>query len=380
MKMKSLLVAALLLVTMMVTMVTSCGDHQEVEPGQAVQLSDMPVGFGVGETSLRLADEIAVTRGVAFQPAWSTTKGSTMAVTAVHYPQDSETPIQMMGEQTVTCKEVTTTLPATYVWQYAPVVYWPKSGLMDFFAYAPATEARTEVSTLTPSHVNHQAMLMKCHVPASEITTIHTLGTSNGAVSAATPHDASKQHDLMFAFQRRLRCEDYASSVTSKVTMQFAHAMAGIKLDVTGLKDAMDDNGTPSDDSDDTPKVPAGTSKIVIGIGRLKTGGTLAICEPATAGETPDVVWTLDGLEGTFYETYTVTWASSPATITTIEREGGNEDDVFFFPPQVLEQGLTVTAYFYDQDNKRIGYRTLTLPKSELGELTRGTIKTLKIK
>lgn len=373
MKMKSLLVAALLLVTMMVTMVTSCGDHQEVEPGQAVQLSDMPVGFGVGETSLQLADEIAVTRGVAFQPAWwSSTDGSTMAVTAVHYPQDSETPIQMMGEQTVTCKKQDTSTPA--VWQYAPVVYWPKSGLMDFFAYAPAKEARTEVSTLTPSHVNHQAMLMKCHVPASEITTIHTLGTSNGAVSAAKPHDASKQHDLMFAFQRRLRCEDYASFVNHKVTMQFAHAMAGIKLDVTGLKDAKDDNGTPSDDSDDTPKVPAETSKIVIGIGRLKTGGTLAICEPATAGETPDVVWTLDGLEGTFYETYTV------ASDGSISREGGKTDDVFFFPPQVLEQGLTVTAYFYDGTNKRIGYRTLTLPKSELGELTRGTIKTLKIK
>lgn len=371
MKMKSLLVAALLLVTMMVTMVTSCGDHQEVEPGQAVLLSDTPVGFGVGETSLQLADEIAVTRGVAFQPAWwSSTDGSTMAVTAVHYPQDSETPIQMMGEQTVTCKEVTTTSPETYVWQYAPVKYWPKSGLMDFFAYAPATKARTEVSTLTPSHVNHQAMLMKCHVPASEITTIHTLGTSNGAVSAAKPHDASKQHDLMFAFQRRLRCEDYASFVNRKVTMKFAHAMAGIKLDVTGLKDAKD--------SDDTPKVPAGTSKIVIGIGRLKTGGTLAICEPAGA---PGVVWTLDGLEGTFYETYTVTWAGSPAAITTIEREGTNKtDDVFFFPPQVLEQGLTVTAYFYDGTNKRIGYRTLTLPKSELGKLTRGTIKTLKIK
>ena len=376
MKMKSLLVAALLLVTMMVTLVTSCGDHQEVEPGRAVLLSDTPVGFGVGETSLQLADEIAVTRGEAFQPAWSTTKESTMAVTAVHYPQDSETPIQMMGEQTVTCKEVTTTLPATYVWQYAPVVYWPKSGLMDFFAYAPATKARTEVSTLTPSHVNHQAMLMKCHVPASEITTIHTLGTSNGAVLAATPHDASKQHDLMFAFQRRLRCEDYASSVTSKVTMQFAHAMAGIKLDMEGLKDAKDDNGTPSDNSDDTPKVPAGTSKIVIGIGRLKTGGTLAICEPATAGA-PGVFWTLDGLEGTFYETYTV------ASDGSISREGGNEDDVFFFPPQVLEQGLTVTAYFYDDANERIGYRTLTLPKTEangLGELTRGTIETLKIK
>lgn len=370
MKMKSLLVVALLLVTMMVTMVTSCGDHQEVEPGQAVLLSDTPVGFGVGETSLQLADEIAVTRGVAFQPEWSTTDGSTMAVTAVHYPQDSETPIQMMGEQTVKCKKQDASTPA--VWQYAPVVYWPKSGLMDFFAYAPATKARTEVSTLTPSHVNHQAMLMKCHVPASEITTIHTLGTSNGAVLAAKPHDASKQHDLMFAFQRRLRCEDYASSITSKVTMKFAHAMAGIKLDVTGLKDAKD--------SDDTPKVPAETSKIVIGIGRLKTGGTLAICEPATAGATPDVVWTLDGLEGTFYETYTVTWAGSPAAISNISREGGKTDDVFFFPPQVLEQGLTVTAYFYDQDNKRIGYRTLTLPKSELGELTRGTIKTLKIK
>lgn len=356
-----------MVVTMMVTMVTSCGDHQEVEPSQAVQLSDTPVGFGVGETSLQLADEIAVTRGLAFQPEWSTTDGSTMAVTAVHYPQDSETPIQMMGEQTVTCKEVTTTSPETYVWQYAPVKYWPKSGLMDFFAYAPATEARTEVSTLTPSHVNHQAMLMKCHVPASEITTIHTLGTNNGAVLTATPHDASKQHDLMFAFQRRLRCEDYASFVNRKVTMQFAHAMAGIKLNVDGLKDAKD--------SDDTPKVPAGTCKIVIGIGRLKTGGTLAICEPATASATLDVVWTLDGLEGTFYETYTV------ASDGSISREGTNKtDDVFFFPPQVLEQGLTVTAYFYDGTNKRIGYRTLTLPKSELGKLTRGTIKTLKIK
>lgn len=350
-----------MVVTMMVTMVTSCGDHQEVEPSQAVQLSDTPVGFGVGETSLQLADEIAVTRGMAFQPAWSTTNESTMAVTAVHYPQDSETPIQMLGEKTVTCTGATTTSPA--VWQYTPLIYWPKSGLMDFFSYAPATEARTEVSTLTPSHVNHQAMLMKCHVPASEITTIHTLGTSNGDVLASTPHDASKQHDLMFAFQRRLRCEDYASSITNKVTMQFAHAMAGIKLNVDGLKDAKD--------SDDTPKVPAGTSKIVIGIGRLKTGGTLAICEPAGA---PDVVWTLDGLEGTFYETYTVTSDGS------ISREGGNEDDVFFFPPQVLEQGLTVTAYFYDSTDKRIGYRTLTLPKSELGELTRGTIKTLKIK
>lgn len=348
-----------MVVTMMVTMVTSCGDHQEVEPSQALQLSDTPVGFGVGETSLQLADEIAVTRGLAFQPEWSTHDGSTMAVTAVHYPQDSETPIQMMGEQTVTYTGATATSPA--VWQYTPLIYWPKSGSMDFFAYAPATVARTEVSTLTPSHVNHQAMLMKCHVPASEITTIHTLGTSNGYVSAAKPHDASKQHDLMFAFQRRLRCEDYASFVNHKVTMQFAHAMAGIKLDVDGLKDAKD--------SDDTPKVPAGTSKIVIGIGRLKTGGTLAICEPAGA---PDVVWTLDGLEGTFYETYTV------ASDGSISREGGKTDDVFFFPPQVLEQGLTVTAYFYDGTNKRIGYRTL--PKSELGELTRGTIKTLKIK
>lgn len=333
------------LIIALLAMVTSCTtDIGDQESSMSVEYTDIPIGFGVSDIS----------RGTAQNSTWD--NGSTFAVTALHYSQGSSTPLSLINDNTVTYAD------ATSSWTYAPVVYWPKSGTVDFFSYAPACEgARKEFSSLTTSHINHQAMLMDCHVPASQITTIHTLQTL-GTATTPYPHDASNQYDMMFAFQRNVLCAE--QSVTSKVTMHFAHVMSGITLNLENLKTAKDPGSADL-------KIPANTSKIVIGLGRIKTGGTLAICDASAPN---DVIWTLDGLEGTFYETYDVTWEG--ANISGITREG--IDGTFFFPPQKLESGLTITAYFYNSSGTRIGYRTLT--ENSITELERGKIITLNLK
>lgn len=366
-------------------LLTGCQQEQEDLWGAAeVEYSKTPVSFVTQETGT------TGTRGTELQSAWSVTEGSTMAVWAYYYQYGGSTPQSMLQEDTITCKE-TPASSGNYVWNYSPVIYWPKNGTMDFFAYAPAcVGARKQINNILPSNINYQALLMNCHVPASQITTIHSLGSNNTKVTTF-PHDAKGQHDLMFAFERNMKCDE--QSTTSKVNFKFVHAMAGLKIDMSEFKDAKDDNGTPGDPSDDTPKIPTGTTKIIIGIGRIKTGGTLAICEPASGEVQPTVVWTLDGLEGTFYETYSVTdkierettgiTAENPANPTDDEKDVWENDATFFFPPQPFETGLTVTAYFYNNEHKRLGYRTLTLPINNPGdikELKRGEIITLKIK
>lgn len=324
------------LIIAIMAMITSCTtDIGDQESSMSVEYTNIPIGFDAG----------SISRGTAQNNTW--TDGSTFAVSAYHIAKGSVTPISMLNEKTVTYNGST--------WSYSPVIYWPKEGTMDFFSYAPACEgARKEFTAFTPSHINHQAILMDCHVPASEITTIHTLGTKNGDVLSKNPHDASNQYDMMFAFERNVMCAE--QDVTSKVTMHFAHVMAGIKINPASLTAA---------------KIPEGTAKMVIGIGRIKTGGTLAICDASAPN---DVVWTLDGLEGTFYETYNVTWSGGTPTIA---REGTHTDEgTFFFPPQELESGLTITAYFYNEDGKRIDFKE---KKSGLTKLERGKITTLNL-
>lgn len=390
----------ILIVTMLLILTACRQDQEDLWGTNDVEYSKTPVSFVTQETVMPLvsasqgADEQTgpVTRGTELQSGWSTTTGSTMAVWAYYYQHGGSTPQSMLQEKTITCVEPTS---GTFVWNYTPVIYWPKSGTMDFFSYAPAcVGARKQINNILPSNINYQALLMNCHVPASQITTIHSLGSNNTMVTTF-PHDAKGQHDLMFAFERNMKCDE--QSTTSKVNFKFVHAMAGLKINMEP-----DDNKTPDDPSDDTPKIPDGTSKIIIGIGRIKTGGTLAICEPATDGVPPTVVWTLDGLEGTFYESYLVEWdsvvpnkvleikreqtgitAEVPATPTPEEINAWENEATFFFPPQPFETGLTVTAYFYNASNVRLGYRTLTLPTTGTGaikELKRGEIITLNIK
>lgn len=315
------------------------------------------------------SDEVP-TRGVAYDSSWGTTNGSIFNVQAYHYPANMTTPLQMMDNDV--------TRDGT-VWGYSPVVYWPTDGVMDFFSYAPACDgARKEFSRFTPNHTNYQALMVDCHVPASQITTIHSLGTDNVAITTY-PHDAANQYDLMFAYERNMVCAEQA--VTSRVNMRFVHVMSGVKLDLDGLVSS--------------GKIEAGTQKIVIGVGRIRTGGTLAICEPDVVGGLPEVMWTLDGLEGTFYETYTVKWNGAGTAVESINREdtgmpGGvdayhwtNDHATFFFPPQKFDSDLTVTAYFYNAENKRIKYSTQTIPNSGDGSiegLERGKIIKLNIK
>lgn len=328
------------LIIAIMAMITSCTtDIGDQDSSMSVEYTNIPIGFDAG----------SISRGTAQNSTWA--NNSTFAVSAYHIAKGSVTPISMLNEKEVKYDATSN------AWSYSPVIYWPKEGTMDFFSYAPACEgARKEFTAFTPSHINHQAILMDCHVPASEITTIHTLGTKNGDVLSKNPHDASNQYDMMFAFERNVMCAE--QDVTSKVTMHFAHVMAGIKINPASLTAA---------------KIPEGTAKMVIGIGRIKTGGTLAICAAPN-----DVVWTLDGLEGTFYETYNVTWDGAGTGITDISREGGLSDaGIFFFPPQKLESGLTITAYFYDSTDKRVGYRTLTT--NSITELKRGEIKKMNL-
>lgn len=381
------------ILTQMLAMLLLTGCQQEQEDlwgATEVEYSKTPVSFVTQETGT------TGTRGTELQSTWSTTEYSKMAVWAYYYQYGESTPQSMLQEKEITYEE-TSSGSRIYAWNYTPVIYWPKSGTMDFFAYAPACMgARKQINNILPSNINYQALLMNCHVPASQITTIHSLGSNNTAVTTF-PHDAKGQHDLMFAFERNMKCDE--QSTTSKVNFKFVHAMAGLKINMSEFK--MDDNGTPGDPSDDTPKIPDGTSKIIIGIGRIKTGGTLAICEPATDGVQPTVVWTLDGLEGTFYETYSATWsggdpntvseikreqtgitAKDPENPTDAEKEAWESDATFFFPPQPFETGLTVTAYFYNASNVRLGYRTRTLPTTgdeAIKELKRGEIITLNI-
>lgn len=311
------------------------------------------------------ASDEAPTRGVAYDAGWSTTEGSVFNVVAYHYAANMSTPLQMMDN------EVSYNATAK-AWGYSPVVYWPSDGTMDFFSYAPACEgARKEVSRFTPHHENFQALMVDCHVPASQITTIHSLGTDNTAITTY-PHDAASQYDLMFAYERNMVCAEQA--VTSRVNMKFVHVMAGVKLDLDGLVKS--------------GKIETGTQKIVIGLGRIRTGGTLAICEPNAVGGLPEVMWTLDGLEGTFYETYTVEW--SGGTVDRVYREHTGKPaamtdgdwkkvSTFFFPPQKFDSGLTVTAYFYNAENKRTKYSTQTIPNSSIAGLERGKIISLNI-
>lgn len=301
------------------------------------ECTTIPIAFGA-------SDDTSATRGKELGSGWGTDKNSAMAMWAYYYQDGSSTPQSMMQENLLRYNEANTR------WDYSPIIFWPKQGEMDFFAYAPYAPAgegaRKEFTTFSPSHINHQAILLNCHVPASVITTVDQLQTLTDA-----PNDAYNQHDLMFAFQRRVKCAE--QSVTSSVNMRFAHVMACIKFDV--------------ESSDATFNLPANTAKVVFGIGRLKTGGTLAICEPATPGGEPDVVWTLDGQEGTFYYTVEIRYGKLFFT-----------RDEFFFPPQDIEGGLVVTAYFFDSEGKRLEYHTIT-PQPSITKLERGKCTVLKL-
>lgn len=341
-------------------MTTGCASDDTSNDGLNIEFSTIPIAFGGEGKPLSLDDESDVTRGTAYGSSWGTATGSNMDVWAYHYQPNSTTPIGLMREQRVT-------YDSPY-WVYTPIIFWPKEGTADFYAYAPACYgARREFETFTPSHINYQALLMNCHVPASQITTIHTLGTANGYVSTVKPHDAANQYDLMFAFNRDMICSE--QSVSDVVNFKFVHAMAGLRLMVATDGYALN--------------IPSDAAKMIVGVGRLKTGGTLAICEPNALGGYPEVEWTLDGLEGTFYETYNI--IDNPDTpgqkIISRERTVDVPDDQgdFFFPPQKLENGITVSLYFYDEDNKRIDYRVANVSKSKIGELPRGTITTLKL-
>lgn len=322
-------------------MMASCGS--DLEETAKVEFSTVPVSFGASD------DAGGMTRGSEYGSDWSIQFGSAMAMAmwAYYYQDGSSTPQSMMLENTLTYNSTNAR------WDYSPIIYWPKSGNMDFFSYAPARiiggdgkyvtpNAREEFTTFSPSHINHQAILMNCHVPASQITSTTQLETLTKNVN-----DAANQFDLMFAFQRNVKCAE--QTVSSKVNMKFAHVMAGIKFGV---------------ESGATFNLPAGTTKVVFGIGRLKTGGTLAICEPSTPGAEPGVVWTLDGQEGTFY--YTVDIVDGKLFFTS---------DEFFFPPQNIENGLVVTAYFYDAGGKT-GYRTV---RADIKQLERGKCTVLKL-
>lgn len=316
----------------LVTIAAACHDDCD-EATTHTPSNTTPIAFNAATTD---------GRGVENGTTWANTDGSQMAVWAYYYGEGSETPQNTMIETTLTYNAANTR------WDYAPVVYWPLQGTMDFFAYAPArAKARREFTTFSPSHVNHQAILLRCHVPASEVTTIHQLADLAGM--DAGPNDAARQEDLMFAFQRNVACADRA--VTDFVTLCFAHVMAGLKLAL----------------SDERPiALPTGTAKVVFGIGRLKTGGTLAICEPAAPGGRPSVVWTLDGQEGTFYITADT---ADTGTLTL-------PNDEFFFPPQTIEGGLRVTAYFYDTDNHRLDYREVN---TDIQQIERGKSVTITL-
>lgn len=314
-------------------MMASCGS--DLEETAKVDYSTVPVSFGASD------DAGGMTRGREYGSTWSTTDDSEMAMWAYYYQDGSSTPQSMMQENTLTYNSTNAR------WDYSPIIYWPKSGNMDFFSYAPVCDgARKEFTTFSPSHINHQAILMNCHVPASQITSTTQLETLEKTKNV---NDAANQFDLMFAFQRNVKCAE--QTVSSKVNMKFAHVMAGIMFGV---------------ESGATFNLPAGTTKVVFGIGRLKTGGTLAICEPSTPGAEPGVVWTLDGQEGTFYIT-------APINGAVLSFPG----DVFFFPPQNIESGLVVTAYFYDAEgNKKTDYRTV---RTDIKQLERGKCTVLKL-
>lgn len=329
--------------------------------GEEEPLRGSPIGFSVSE-------EMPV-RGTAYNnTTWSTVNGSAFDVVAYYYALGSLV-AQPLLENTVT-RDGTK-------WGYSPVVYWPVEGTVDFFAYAPACEgARKEIQRFTPSHTDYQTILVDCHVPASEITTVHSLGTYYVPITAF-PHDAAKQYDLMFSSLRDVPCDE--QSVTSRVNMQFVHAMAGVKVDLTKLLEHA------------ATKIPAETGKIVVGIGRIKTGGTLAICEPATPGALSDVRWTLDGLEGTFYETYQVTYDQNQVKGIIRDRTGkpGDMSDdaweaagTFFVPPQQFESPLVVSVYFYSSGGRRMFYRSYTLPTTgsdAVPALERGEILNINI-
>lgn len=368
---------ALLLGILLTThLVGACNDDEM--PG--IVWSDTPIGFAAGDhtpmadTAVPCAASDNPSRGARYDAVWGTTDGSMMAVSAQYYDEASNTPISLMHETTVSCNGT--------AWTYNPVVYWPLTGTMDFYAYAPAQtdaegnpvtgrNAKPLFHSLTTSASNYQAMLMDCHIPPSEITTIHTLGTT----SNARPHDAHQQVDAMFAFRRGMVCAE--QSVTQPVAFSFVHTMAALQINLSGLA---------------FNKVPAGTTRIVVGVGRIKTGGTLAICEPEVPGDlTADVVWTLDGLEGTFYETYAVEWINTypsisrettgkPATpigVSEVEWTRQWEDDAtFFMPPQTIDSGIKVFVFFYDSSNHRIDYREVN---TGITTLTRGQVTTIRL-
>lgn len=338
-------------------MMAACSDTEE-------PLRSRPLTFAVSEEPQA--------RGTAYGTTWGTTDGSAFDVVAYYYAPGSLI-AQPLLENTVT-RDGTD-------WGYSPVVYWPIEGTVDFFSYAPACEgARKQLQRFTPNHTDYQTILVDCHVPASEITTVHSLGTDVVPITAY-PHDAAHQYDLMFASLRDVPCDE--QSVTSRVNLPFVHAMAGVDVDLSALAENA------------ATKIPAGTEKIVVGIGRIKTGGTIAICEPATPGALSDVRWTLDGLEGTFYETYRLTWSADdvpvvpgiirdeirkPADMTT---EAWQKAGTFFVPPQQFETGLIVTIYFYDSGGRRMFYRSYTLPTTgsdAVPALERGKILKLNIK
>lgn len=318
----------------LVMCIVSCNknDIQE-EDVLHITYSDIPIGFNLSHNSNKTRGSLISTGELEF------------AVSAYHYPTDGGTRVQMMNEQTVSGTI------GEDVWTYSPVIYWPTAGSMDFFSYAPASApAREQFNKLIASHINHQAMLMECHVPASQVTTVNQLATLAG-LPAEGPNDATNQNDLMFAFERNVNCA--AQTIGNPTNMRFVHAMAGVRITA---------NNTIATGA------PVGTRKIVVGIGRLKTGGTLAICEPATPGTYPEVVWTLDGIEGTFYQTLSVDDGRTTVTVPA---------DVFFFPPQAIDGGLTVTAYYYDSSDNRLDYRTIT---TDVTTLERGQVTTLNLK
>ncbi|MCQ2335385.1 MAG: fimbrillin family protein [Paludibacteraceae bacterium] len=330
--------------------------HSDVQ--QPVIYSDIPMLFGASDASEGNGTQ---SRGLAHGTTWTTTPGSQMAVSAYHYASaSSATPQRMLVEKTVSCADAGAGL---YRWDYSPVIYWPHSGKMDFYAYAPAKtdgggnpvdgeNTSMIISSLRTSHIDHQGMLMDCHVPASEVTTIHQIIRNDGLGNTFFPNDEDHQVDAMFAMLRNRDCAEVA--MAERVNLQFAHAMASIKLElpITGTNNW----GT---------ELPGGGDKtrIVVSLGRIRTGGTLAVCEPATPGR-PDLVWTLDGTEGTFYATF-YNEGTDPSE--------HDLESTWFFPPQTIQNPTFVLrVYTWDTDHYELS-ETRTIQLDSPIELEAGT-------
>lgn len=271
-------------------LLSACTD--ESMPTNDIEYSTVPLGFSCSECTTRGAEANTVNE---------------FAVSSLYYSDGSSYPRFFLEGQVVNYENNT--------WTYSPLKYWPKSGTLDFYAFSP--KDITGLESLTFNHSVYPAWLMKYNVPYPQITSINELSGNISQTVFGKANDAERQKDLLLATKLNEVCTEQ-TPINRTISLKFTHPLAGLKLQLS------------------TSIAPSEATHVIISFAPMCTGGTIAL-DKSTTTAVPDLVWTLDESEATFYQGYDLSSFDS-------------DNKTFFLPPQELKN-FTITARFYKSEN-----------------------------